>query len=309
MNIPNYEKIPNVLYLYWDKSNMSYLQYLTVVSFMFQNPYFKIKILTPTTTCEEITWHTFEQKEKYVGKNYWEEIKKLSYVDIIEIDFKKLFNYKNDLSDVHKSDLIRLYYLYHYGGFWSDFDIIYLNPLTDLNFLKASKNTSKYMIDTILCYSGRIIGINKIGYSIGFMAANKGNLVFKDLLNATSKFFNKNEYQCIGNGMYNRVLGDFETEACKRYGKAQILGTITMDCFYHILYNELDKLYGNDEYYDTLTEKISNKEIIGTHWYNGHTLSKDFCNKGVTKSKNTLMYKILDEYVHNNKYNKHIIEV
>ena len=61
---------PKLMFLYWDGSPMSYLNYLTIESFNEYNPEWKIVVYSPEKKIEHISWSGDEQKIKYTGKCY-----------------------------------------------------------------------------------------------------------------------------------------------------------------------------------------------------------------------------------------------
>jgi len=102
--------IPKVMHFYWGKSNMSYLQYMTIISFNKFNSDWEIIIHEPKKRFDEITWNTDEQKIKYEGKDYYEQLKQLSFVKFKEVDFNEI-GFKEDVPDIFKSDYLRWYLL------------------------------------------------------------------------------------------------------------------------------------------------------------------------------------------------------
>ena len=52
---------------------------------------------------------------------------------VIQVDFQ-IYNFNNDMPEVHKSDFLRLELLSTIGGLWSDMDIIYFKPMNSLYF-------------------------------------------------------------------------------------------------------------------------------------------------------------------------------
>lgn len=119
-------KLPKILHLYWGRNQpLSYLRYLTVISFLKYNPTWTVKVWTASAKpSKESPWKTGEQPGEYIGHDYLEDL----YLYRHEINMESV-GIPNDIPEVHKSDLLRWYLLGTQGGIWSDFDILYIAPL------------------------------------------------------------------------------------------------------------------------------------------------------------------------------------
>lgn len=143
-------RYPRLLHLYWDTSPLSFLNYLTVVSFNQFHKYWKIIIYIPKKRQNKILCKDEEQKVKYTGKCYFDELRKISNVVIREISLNEIGFDDNACEDI-KKDYLKYYILHKHGGVWSDFDILYTDSIEGkMNFPE----------NTILFY--------KIYYPIGF---------------------------------------------------------------------------------------------------------------------------------------------
>lgn len=244
-------EIPKVMNLYWDKGSMSYLQYMTVISFNKHNPDWKIVIYEPKNRYGLITWDTDEQRIKYSGKDYYKELINKEYVEIKEFNFDKL-GFIEETPEVYKSDFIRWYILSTEGGGWSDFDILYIKPIIDLDL----KNE-----DTIICFNGNV-------HIIGFYLSSPNNEFFKNILKHINKDFDKTNYQSIGSTLLTSLYPNIN--------KINDLGinhlNLSMDCLYPYKDYEISKLFSQNDI-SNITEKT-----IGIHWYNGSRISKLFNN-------------------------------
>ncbi len=125
-----FEEIPALLHLYWDGSKMSFIQLLTIISFNHHNPGWKIYLWMPIKKTEIKTWSGFENKVKYENKDYFGEIQNIPNVVIKILDFDEI-GFHNNVSEVFKSDYLRYWALYNYGGGYSDFFIIFLKTLIE----------------------------------------------------------------------------------------------------------------------------------------------------------------------------------
>jgi mannosyltransferase OCH1-like enzyme len=129
------KNIPNIIHLYWGRNNpLTFLQYLTVVSFSEHHPDWKIKIYYPIVISDHISWTNPEQKTKIISKDYFNELSKISsLIELIEVDFDKI-GFNNNYSEVINLDFFRYHILYLEGGIWSDFDVVYIKSLNNINY-------------------------------------------------------------------------------------------------------------------------------------------------------------------------------
>jgi len=67
-------KYPKLLHLYWDGSPLSFLHYLTILSFNKHNKDWKIVIHVPEKRTKTLSWKTHEQKLKYTGACYFHKL-------------------------------------------------------------------------------------------------------------------------------------------------------------------------------------------------------------------------------------------
>src|SRR3989304_1341166 len=117
------------LFMYWGNNKpMSWLKYMTVSTFKKHNSDWNIQIYTSVNPVTEITWDTGEQTGIYTGKDWFPELVKEQ--GVCSFDMEKI-GFKNNLPEVHKSDILRFYFMYKNGGCWSDFDIIYTDKIPE----------------------------------------------------------------------------------------------------------------------------------------------------------------------------------
>ena len=80
----SYFKYPKILNLYWDKSPLSFLNLLTVLSFNKYHNNWKINIYTPKNITKHKSWKTDEQKFKYL-----ENVILMIYIKLIMLKLKQ----------------------------------------------------------------------------------------------------------------------------------------------------------------------------------------------------------------------------
>ena len=180
---------------YWGGGPLSYLQYLSLASFKHFNPNWEIILYMPKIQSTiSATWDTGEQKDKFNGPDYLGEAKKIATV--VEFDFN-ILNIKKSLHEVCKSDIVRWWLLYEYGGLWSDIDILYTKPI-DMSIMKYH--------DTALVFHGTPY--------IGFFMTKAGVKLFKDLYELAVERTTQNpnfNYQAFGAVLIFKNWESFES--------------------------------------------------------------------------------------------------
>lgn len=247
----NLSKIPKIAHFYWGGANISFLRYISILSFQKMNPEWKINFYIPDKqTKNEFTWNTWEHKElKKDVKDYFNILK--DKINPIIINMQKL-NISDDLSDVYKSDLLRNKVLSDFGGVWCDFDIIFFKSMEYLNF----NNKNYKNIDGAVC-----IQFNT--HHIGFLFSSINNLYFFDNKTSLPMFIDKRNYQSLGVSFYNKYYPTIKSIQDK-YNL--IFHNIDMEVVYPHNCQTIKRVY-RDKGFEYL---LTNNNSIGIHWYGGH---------------------------------------
>ena len=246
--------VPKILHVYWGGKKLSYLRYLTVLTFIKLNPDWDVRFYYPTIPTTHIPWRTGEQNLPEPQTDFTSELMNLP-ITKTAINFRD-YGFKNELSEVHKSDVIRLHLLSTVGGLWSDMDIFYFKPISLFHL-----NSEKYKnIETFYCN-------HDYGHSIGFLMSTPGNKFFESLLNISKSLPPLKEYQTFGATMYNT---HFRAE-----GTIQQI-TPAMNMSMEVVYSH--RAGDTNELLSTNPPKFK-KESIGIHWYAGDQQWKDFLIK------------------------------
>jgi len=245
-------KIPKVLHLYWGGENMSFLRFLTVVSFRQYNPDWKIKIHRPKQIYSgDITWKTHEHatsRLKIKGQ-YASRLEEYG-VEFVEHDFEQL-GFTSNLPETYKADFIRWGLLGREGGVWSDFDIVYFRPMTKLDVNKKENAE----VDTGLCpYANGV-------HAIGFLFSAPGNPFFLKLEELSKVRLDPNQYQSIGSTLFS--LPEMYP---KRFPINYVL--IHPNGVYFLGWQQTKDIFINNV---TLPANA-----IGIHWYAGDLLAQQF---------------------------------
>lgn len=170
------------LFLYWGGQPLSWLRYLTVVSFAKHNPSWKIKVYYPVTPTKGNTWPTTEQDVEYTGKDWFKKLSK--YAELVPLDMEEL-GFSNDLAEVHKSGVFRAWAIHNFGGVYSDMDILYSKPFPKVKERMYSRHPE----------TGH--------YSDGLLAGLQGDELFKELLEDMHEA-NVSNYQSFGPTLWRR---------------------------------------------------------------------------------------------------------
>lgn len=265
-------KFPKILHLYWGKNKpLSYMKYLTVVSFSKLNPDWKIIVYFPNIINKEISWNTSEQiSYNYNDIDYFDRLN-----EIPNLIFKKTeFKTDKNLSEVHKSDLLRLNVLSTIGGIWSDFDIFYVKPINSFSFTKNK--------DTFICY-------HNFYHSIGFLISGGNNQFFNKLLELAIYNINNIDnlkYQDVGGSLYSYFFRYSTKNAIEYSKKFNVnISNIPFSLVYPFNWKQCDLMFENLNF--SLPENT-----IGIHWFAG--------NEKVSKYENIITKKNINEF--DNKY-------
>jgi hypothetical protein len=219
------------------------------------NPDWDVRFYYPKYPQVEKSWVSFEQKYDFEGKDFLLEVMKLP-IKKIEVDFS-LLGIKNSLSEVYKSDFLRLHLLSTVGGLWSDMDILYFNPITNASF-NIPKNSN---IDTTVC-------ICDYGHSIGFMLSSANNIYYRYLWEMSLKYWDDSNYQSIGATLLNRNFPNVET-ATNKFPNLKTIN-ISMDTVYAYNASNIKSIFKSKQL-DLFTSNS-----VGLHWYAGHPLAGKF---------------------------------
>ena len=247
--------IPKILHIYWGGNQLLYLRYLTVTTFMKYNPDWQVVLWYPVESFTGKSWgveHNYLPLNMKLCKDYLPELMKLS-ITKMPVDFSEL-GFRYNTPEVHKADFIRINVMHLYGGVWSDMDILYFKPITELKVnRKGNKNKNVYV-----CMSP------SYGHSTGFNMSIPDSQFFGTLKDNLNNNYVSNGYQCWGPDIFNKYFK-------------------TLDSIPDAVNLDMDVVYANDCY--TVKELLDSNNprftdgSIGCHWYAGHSMWGEFFNK------------------------------
>ena len=254
--------IPKKLHLYWDRSPMSWLQTITIDTFQRHNPDWEIYVYTPIQSYIGDIKYTPD----YVGKDFFDRVENNTNVTLIDIDLND-YGIKIDLHDILRSDIFRYHVLYNTGGVWSDFDVIWLKPMS---YMSTITNRDDFNLSMCPFYDK---GKGKPPhYPIGVLVSIAKHPFYKSIVdrcNALQPFSpSKPEHQGYGPNMWiafmpnvNKVLLSYPDMVELEYS-----------VFYPYSIYDMNRLYNKTDL------SVITGNVMCVHWYNGHKLSKQYVN-------------------------------
>lgn len=253
---------PRLMHLYWDGNPLSFLNYMTILSFNKYHKNWKIIIYLPKIKTHTISWKGRENKLQYNEKCYLNDALRIRNVWVKYVDLNTIGFY-NHASEVVKSDYFRYYILQKYGGLWSDFDIIFTGSIEEkMNF---NNNAIIFNCTGYHNLKNKLTSPKFIYYPIGLLMSKPESLFFKFVMNHCKKYYNDTEYQSIGASMFNDL---FKTpdDVYKIDENVKIL-----DHTYYLPWqcNELSEFLEKSDNILPITN-------VGIHWFNGATDSKQY---------------------------------
>ena len=257
--------IPKELHLYWDGSPMSMLQTFTVTSFHKYNPDWKINIYVPSEQYNGAMRFNFIPD--YTGPDNFYLIEALDYVNIVTVNLND-YGIQKDLHGILRSDILRYHILYDVGGVWSDFDVLWLKPMSHFNNIEYYGNTPIEDVNAVVSFIYGTYG----GHSIGILIHRQYDPYVKSLIEATKHVRSPYSHEIFGGSMLNKCYPTLDS--LKVFDN--VVGA-KFETYYpyniHPPKSTIQKLYrGTDLSY------INKNNVICLHWYNGHRLSKDYIN-------------------------------
>jgi hypothetical protein len=258
------ERIPKELHLYWDGSNMSRLQSLTVESFHKLNPDWDINIYMPHTKYTGDM--RFDFIPDYIGPDYFHKIAAQDYVNVFTIDLND-YGIQEDLPDILRSDIFRYHVLYHVGGVWSDFDVLWLRPMDHFHNIEYYGGVPINKVNAVVSFYGGTCG----GHSIGIMIHAKGDSYVKSLIQFSKEVLPPFSHEVFGGSMLNQHYPTLESIPHKN-----VIG-VKFETYYpyniHPPNPTIQELYENNN-----IRCLQDNNVMCLHWYNGHSMSKGYVN-------------------------------
>ena len=238
---------------------MSLLQTYTIDTMERLNPDWKIFVYTDESLYNGNNSYT----PKYCGKDYFYRVVDNPKVEIRNIDVSK-YNIDKNLHNILRSDILRYHLLYSEGGVWSDFDVIWLKPMEYLSIITGND-----------CFGATICmfndGICRF-HNISILVSTKSHKFYEDSIcmcnRIQSNICYRPSHQEFGTSMFNKAYPT-EEDAIVRFDDVI---NIKYETFFPYSIFDLERLYKKNDL------SVLTKDVMAVHWFNGHSLSKEYEN-------------------------------
>lgn len=242
---------------------MSFLQASCVFTFFKYHPDWKVYLWKPTKSLQQKTWKVKINKGEYQGKNYSKTVEGLPNVSVKSVSMTEI-GFQDNASSVHQSDYLRYWAIYTHGGYWADFDVLFLRPITSI----VGED-----VDCVLVHWTK-------HYPIGFFGGRQNSPVFRRILNGAKASYDPKDYFCLGKKLWTKMY-PFSAQSENTY---QALNYISKR-----FPNERILIFDHNSYLPVGTHQLyyftdpahMNKfplqpYTIGVHWFNGNITMKNY---------------------------------
>jgi len=293
--------VPKRIFFFWTGDTMSWLRYMTIVSFKKLNPDWKVQLYRSSNKGNnKKTWNCPVTQDFYNYKSSDNYLSKLEQLGIEILPWKLSKDNDDSWDDKvgpsHKSNFFKWEQLSKEGGIYADMDILFIDSIN--KFYDKIKN-----------YSMGLTYYKKY-FSIGLLISEPNNDFFKAIFNHAFKTYTPARYQCVGvECLYNFL---FKANSYTNHNKEinwnyifrhdliqkilskfshQKIYNIDMDIVYPWKFDEMKFVFEKD--YNNGITNITNN-TIGIHWYAGDSISQKYNNS--MNENNFMNYKNLISY-------------
>jgi len=280
-------QVPKKIFFYWGAKRLSFLRYMSLYSFRYFNPDWEIFLYVPKNCNYTVGWKDKQYENIFECVDYLAFCSNIG-VNVKEFDFETI-GISNSINEVHKSDFIRYFLLYTYGGVWSDIDILFNKPIENID---VNKN-KKYLYDSYIYFCDGLKNKMSIpGHAIGLLMSSQGSDYFKNVFNVCKYIYKKQvNSKCIldkdikiGNFNIQKSVNQFNKN---NFGDDyQVLGAYLLNSVFNkkILTSEFSNKIGflsektvypishnlyKFLFIDNGLSLIDDTKTIGLHWYGG----------------------------------------
>ena len=250
--------IPHVAYFFWNRLPMSLMQTFGIRTFHRHNPDWKIVIGLVKQLPQEMGENRYVRE--YRGKDYFNEIASLGYVTVEDVDIMA-YGLPRDAPSIIGTDIYRTNVLYERGGVYSDHDVVWLKPMSEIVNVDHIGNINDF--EATVCYYKYTHAHN----NLSIMISEKGSPYMKSLIDHQLRVRPPYSDQCYSAELLNRVYPTWEAVVSK-YPR---MTALKYETFYPYDTYDLSPLFiGKD-----LTA-IDNKNVMCVHWFAGNPLSQAY---------------------------------
>ena len=249
--------------MYWGGStNMPLLMVFSVLSFHKLNPDWKIIIYRTIQKDEDLGRNPYDYY--YTGNDHFWMIEAMDFVEIRIFDAIE-YGIKKDIHSICGSDMFRTKILYENGGIYSDFDIIWLKPMSELANVDCIGDPNDFEFN--VCY----YGLTHRHHTLSVLMAEAGSLFLKDIIDLQNKL--EPPYGDCSFSTF--LLNDNYPILDDVTSKFPRVLALLYETFYPYSIFNMDQLWKEND-----LSPLKSKNTMCVHWFNGHPLSKDYMNNG-----------------------------
>ena len=254
--------IPKICHLTWTKgSPMSLLQSFTVDTFLKYNPDWRVIVHLVNKPTQQLGENIYVPD--YVGKDYFYRVEQQK-VEIHEVDLEEEGIDWKDKATMQISDILRIKYLYEVGGVYSDFDMLWLRPMT--NFALIQRIGDPLDFETTACFYEGTFG----HHNNSNIVSRPGGGYLKSILDAQKEQTPPYSHQAFNTDLLNKMYPTYH-DVTPLFPKVM---AIAYQTFYPYSIYRLDLLY------DYVVMKILDSHtVMGVHWFNGHEKSQKYVSQ------------------------------
>lgn len=250
------KNIPKIFYAYWNGARLSFLHYLTILSFHKYNPEWKIIVYISTRKYDNINTSINPQYLTYKGRDFLPELKKLDYIEIFNIDYSHKYAHSIPFSDIWRREI-----LYENGGVYSDIDTLWLRPMSEFVNIDCIGNASDF--EAMVCMYELTHGFHNVSELI----SEKESPFMDYLIRCAKNIPPPYSDQSFGTELLNREFPTLES-VVNKYPRILAVPYVT---FYPYSTFDLGRLFIRHD----LTP-LENKNVMAIHWFNGNKISYNY---------------------------------
>lgn len=254
------------IYFYWGNETMSFMRYMTLMSFCFFNPDWVTHLIKNDNISHRQLYGTVEKQDKteYKGPDYSHLLSKLP-IDLIAFDASMIdldSEIVSNMSDVHIKDILNWKILSDCGGIVADMDIIFIRPMG--NSIEDKTDVG------LICFDGYP---KKDYIPVSFMYSSGDNEFFSAVYKNALKNYTPDVYEscgtlCIPEKNLNEIKENFPNLNIQKL-KDEIAFPFTK----YEWNKGIQMLYNGDNTH------LMRPGAVGIHWYGGAPLSQSANNK------------------------------
>ena len=237
---------------------MSFLHYLTVVSFHKYNPDWEIYVYVFNADKKIDDDITNPKYADFKGKDYWPDLINLGYVQLRSLEFDRPWIHSILISDIWRREI-----LYEDGGVYSDFDMLWLRPMEDLANVDCLGDPDNF--EGTVSFHELTHGFHNVSNII----SERHSRFLKCLIDESRNISAPYGDQSFGTDLLNRMFPDWQFVV---YGFPRMLA-LPYETFYPYSTFKMKKLFVDND-----LSPLESKNVLGIHWFNGNPISKEFIN-------------------------------